>query len=99
MGIFELFWLALFVGLIAVGPIIASRKGFAALRWLPLGILGLIVVLSLPSAKAQDITKEESAKRAAKANKLGAWMCGIILAFFALCALFFIFSAPPAHRL
>ena len=92
----EILLLAFFVGIIVSGPIVASKKGFEALRWIPLGAIGLVVVLCLPSAKAQGITPEESAKRAGTANKVGAWMCGIILAFFGICFLVFM-SAPPKH--
>ncbi len=70
-------------GLILFGipaAIIAGRKGFLALRWLlAFGLIGFIVVLCLSSATAKDITPEESATRAAKANTIGAWMCGINL--------------------
>ena len=60
--------------------IIAANKGFKALRWfLSFGVIGLIVVINLSSAKTPGITSEESAARAAKADKVGAWMCGICL--------------------
>jgi len=76
------------VGLILFGipsAIIAANKGFAALRWvIAFGLIGLIVVCSLDSAKAQGITPEESARRAEKGNTVGAWMCGINLGLAAL---------------
>jgi hypothetical protein len=91
----NIFIVLLFVGILSA--IIASNKGFAALRWVgSLGLVGLIAVLCLSSAKEPGITPEESAKRAAKANKIGAWMCGIELAFFGIC-LFVFMSAPPRH--
>jgi hypothetical protein len=58
--------------------IVASNKGFAALRWvIAFGLIGLIVVCSLKSAKAPDITPEDAAVRVEKANNIGGWMCGI----------------------
>jgi hypothetical protein len=53
--------------------IIAGVKGFKPWRWLlAFGIIGLIVVISLSSAKAQGISAEESAARASTANSYGA---------------------------
>jgi hypothetical protein len=64
------------IGLIIFGipsAIIANSKGFKPLRWLiALGLIGLIVVATLASAKAPDIADEEREQRAAKADNLGA---------------------------
>ena len=69
----------LFFGIPAA--IIAKTKGFKALRWiLALGIIGLITVICLKSAKAEQIDAAESQLRADKANIVGAWMCWINIA-------------------
>ncbi len=53
--------------------IIARVKGFKPWRWLfAFGVIGLIVVTGLSSAKAQGISAEESAARASEANGFGA---------------------------
>ena len=69
------------VGLILFGipsAIIAGSKGFKSLRWLiAFGLIGLIVVACMSSAKAAGISPEEAQQRAAKANGVGAWMTGI----------------------
>jgi hypothetical protein len=69
------------VGVIIFGipsAIIARSKGFKPLRWLiAMGLIGLIVVACLSSAKAKDISEEERAARAAKANKTGATLAWI----------------------
>ena len=58
--------------------IIAKVKGFRALRWFfGLGIVGLIWVIFLKSAKAEGISPEVSSEREEKANTVGAWLCGI----------------------
>jgi hypothetical protein len=71
------------IGLILFGipsVLVAGSKGFKPLRWIiAFGLIGLIVVISLPSAKAKDISSEESIKRAEKANKIGGWMAIINL--------------------
>ena len=41
------------------------------------GLIGLIVVSTMSSAKAPDISEDESLLRANKANTVGAWMAGI----------------------
>ena len=83
-------------GLILFGipsAIIAGIKGFAALRWLvAFGLIGMIVVICLPSAKAEGITPEESVARATKANTVGAWMSGIKLGLGAISILFLVAS-------
>lgn len=69
------------IGLILFGipsVIIAGTKGFKPFRWLlAFGLIGLIVVISLASAKAQDILPEEALRRAEKADSIGGWMTGI----------------------
>ncbi len=69
------------IGLIIFGipsAIIAGYKGFKSLRWLiALGLIGLIVVSFMSSAKAEGISSEESKRRADKANSVGAGMAGI----------------------
>lgn len=60
--------------------IIAGVRGFSPLRWLlAFGLIGLIVVLSLPSARAEGISADEAIRRRAKADSIGAWMCAINL--------------------
>jgi F0F1-type ATP synthase membrane subunit c/vacuolar-type H+-ATPase subunit K len=72
------------IGFILFGipsAILASYKGFKPLRWLlAFGAIGLIVVCCLSSAKVQGISADEAASRAAKADNIGAIMCGINLA-------------------
>lgn len=64
------------VGLVIFGipaAIIAYSKGFKPFRWLiAMGLIGLIVVICLSSAKATDISEEEQSRRAIKGNKTGA---------------------------
>lgn len=71
------------IGLIIFGipsVIIAGSKGFKPFRWLlAFGLIGLIVVSTMASANAKDISPEESAHRAEKANNVGGWMTGINL--------------------
>lgn len=71
------------IGLILFGipsVIIAGVKGFSPFRWLlAFGLIGLIVVISLPSAKAKEISPEEAAARINRANNIGGWMTGINL--------------------
>lgn len=58
--------------------IIASAKGFSPLRWLlAAGLLGLIILLFLPSAKASGIDEAEKQKRIKNANTVG----GVITIF------------------
>jgi hypothetical protein len=71
------------IGLILFGipsVIIAGSKGFSPFRWLiAFGLIGLIVVISLPSAKTDSITAEESETRKNRADNIGGWMTGINL--------------------
>jgi hypothetical protein len=61
-----------------ISAIIAKRKGFKPLRWiLALGIIGMITVICMSSAKSEGITPEEAEQRAAKANTVGAMMAWI----------------------
>ena len=66
------------IGLIIFGipsAIIAGNKGFKPLRWLiAFGLIGLIVVSSMSSARAQGISEEEQQHREEKANNVGAIM-------------------------
>ena len=65
--------------------IIAKVKGFQSLRWLfALGIVGFIWVLTLESAKTNGMSPEALARRADKANTIGAWLCGINLGLSAI---------------
>ncbi len=58
--------------------IIASSKGFDPLRWLlAAGLLGLIIIFFLPSAKETGIDDAEKQKRIRRANSIG----GIISVF------------------
>ncbi len=58
--------------------IVAEKKGFAGSRWLlTFGLIGLIVVCFLPSAKASGISREQSRARYKKANTIGAGLCGV----------------------
>jgi hypothetical protein len=60
---------------------VASKKGFADSRWLlTFGIIGLIIVCCLPSAKARGISHEISRARRERANTIGAVLCGINVA-------------------
>lgn len=55
---------------------LASRKGFENARWiLTFGLIGLIVLLCLPSAHQRGISYDEVRSRAHKANKIGAILC------------------------
>ena len=58
--------------------IIASYKGFKPMRWLiAFGLIGLVVVSVLSSAKTAHIFEVTANRRAEKANKIGAWMAGL----------------------
>ena len=78
------------IGLLLFGipaAIIAGFKGFKWGRWiLALGLIGFIWIIFLKSAKAKDISSEEAARRAEKANNTGGWLAviniGLILAVF-----------------
>lgn len=71
-----------------INAIVARSKGFEPIRWVfALGIIGLIVLIVLPSAKAQGIAPEQSAARRARANVIGGWMCGIIVTLLGVAAL------------
>ena len=71
------------IGVIIFGipsAIIAGSKGFKSLRWLlAFGLIGLIVVACLSSARAKDISDEEREQRASRANSIGATMCGLCI--------------------
>lgn len=61
-----------------IAAIIAGNKGFKSLRWiLALGLIGLITVACMSSARAEGIPPEEAERRAAKANTVGAVMAWI----------------------
>ncbi len=68
--------------------LIAKVKGFKPLRWIPAGLIGLITVMCLKSAKAGDINTAESEVRAKKAGIIGIWMCwlNIVLCIVAVIA-------------
>lgn len=52
--------------------VVASAKGFNPLRWFfAAGLLGLIILIFLPSAKAAGIDEAEKNKRIKKANTIG----------------------------
>ena len=52
--------------------LIAGSKGFGFIQWfLALGLIGLIVVSTLPSAKENSISEEEADARIKRANKIG----------------------------
>lgn len=72
------------VGLILFGvpsAIIAGAKGFRPFRWLiAMGVVGLIFVASLSSAKAANIPDEEREARAEKADRIGATLAMISIA-------------------
>jgi hypothetical protein len=76
------------IGLIIFGipsAIIAGSKGFKPFRWLvAFGLIGLITVAVLESPNAQGLTDEERARRVARGDKIGAWMCGLCLALSAV---------------
>jgi hypothetical protein len=69
------------IGLILFGipsVIIAGSKGFKPFRWLiAFGLIGLIVVAFMPSAKAAGISPEEAQQRSERANRIGALMTGL----------------------
>lgn len=80
-----------------ISPIIAMRKGFKPLRWiLSFGIIGLVTVLFMPSARVDGITLEDAQRRAARANKVGAVMFGVSIILVA--AIFFIDSMSRAKQ-
>ncbi len=85
------------IGLILFGipsAIIASAKGFKPIRWLfACGIIGLITVASLSSAKAENLPSEDRALHEAKGDKVGAVMCGICVSFSVLITLVAISAA------
>jgi hypothetical protein len=58
------------------------------------GLIGLIVALVLESANVEDITAEEAEGRANRANRIGAWLCGINLALAAISVVFFLVTTP-----
>jgi hypothetical protein len=73
--------------------VIAEKKGFKGARWLlAFGLIGLIIVCVLPSAKKRGIDYGQARKRAAVANSIGAWLCGAnaLVLFISLIALVFI---------
>ena len=80
--------MGLIIGIIIFGipsALIAGSKGFKSMRWLlAFGLIGLIVVSTMKSAKAKTISNEESYHRAAKADTVGAWMCGLNVSLVAL---------------
>ncbi len=60
-----------------IAAIVAASKGFASLRWaFAFGLVGLVVVSCLPSAKSQELDDGERTRRIAKADKVGANMVG-----------------------
>ena len=79
------------IGIILFGipsVIIAAKKGFAPFRWLiAFGLIGLITVSSLSSARADGIDEDERIRRAEKGNRVGAIMCGCCLGLSALLTL------------
>lgn len=76
-----------------ISAIIAKRKGFKPLRWiLALGIIGLITTICMPSAKAEGITPEESERRAAKANSVGAMMAWIYISLGVIILILFLIA-------
>jgi hypothetical protein len=82
------------IGIILFGipsAIIAKKKGFKALRWLiAFGLIGLIVVACLTSAKTPGLSEEFAIQNAEKANKVGAWMAGLNIAIGVISTLIFI---------
>ena len=61
-----------------VDPNEYSRKGFADGRWLfALGVIGLIVVCCLPSARAKGISHRMAWHRRYRADVAGAVLCGV----------------------
>ena len=66
--------------------LIAHRKGFAPLRWVnPLGLICLVVVCCLPSAKTIGGDKVDYGKQQS-ADTWGAWLASIsaVIVFFML---------------
>lgn len=58
--------------------IIASKKGFADGRWLfAFGLIGLIVVSVLPSARRKGLSHSDARKRRRTADAIGKIMCAI----------------------
>jgi hypothetical protein len=88
------------IGIIIFGipsAIIAGSKGLKPMRWLiAFGLIGLITVLVLSSANAQGITDEERARRAARGDTIGAWMCGLNLALLAI-SILILFAVLSQH--
>lgn len=64
-----------------IATIVASKKGFADGRWfLTFGVIGLIVVCCLPSARKGGITGSEARRRAHNADVTGKILCVINVA-------------------
>jgi hypothetical protein len=58
--------------------VIAAKKGFNPVLWFfSLGLIGLIVVLCLKSAKAPGIDEAEAAARRKRGNTVGGVLTGI----------------------
>ena len=79
-----MFALILFGIINAIGR---ATKGLSLSGGIRLGDIGLIVLIVLPSAKAQGIAPEQSAAPRARANVIGGWMCGIIVTLLGVAAL------------
>lgn len=73
--------------------IIANVKGFKPWWWLlAFGVIGLIVVACLPSAKAAGLSEEVSAARAGSANGIGMVMGALCAGLLVLAFLFGVIS-------
>ena len=82
--------LLLFFITAAINFYIALRKGFNPWLWvLAAGLLGLIVILILPSAEAEGINDETSEKRRITGNNTG---LGISVACLLILVLLYLFG-------
>src|SRR5579871_323760 len=56
--------------------IVASKKGFADSRWLlTFGIIGLVIVSCMPSARKKGISHNEARRRRRNADETGKVIC------------------------
>ena len=62
----------IFIVSAAIMALIAIKKGFNPLAWiLAAGLIGIIILLSLPSAKEPGLDEETIQKRIRKGNHIG----------------------------
>lgn len=78
--------------------IVASKKGFADGRWLlTFGLIGLIVVSCLPSARKRGISHNEARRRRNNADETGKIICIINAIVIVIYGLVHVFSQSAAQ--